>query len=183
MDTTKLQSALIDAGCTSIPFNVGGVNHSQAIADLPDATILRVLAYGKRMMNDYVNSAKATSDTPVDELSAGWITRAKEGTLGASGTTRASMSPMQKAITGIVVDYLRASGTKANEARKEAKDPQKAFEGLLRDKLAMAQGIHEAAVTDDQITEAMNKNWPKVEAQAAKVVEASRGLDIDIDID
>jgi len=181
MDTSKLQAAIIEAGCDSIPFAVGGQDHSQSIHTLPDATIIRVLMYGKRMMNDYVNSAKATSDTPVEDLATGWVTRAKEGTLGASGTTRASMSPIAKAQRDIVIDYLRASGIKANEARKMCKDLQAAFKDLLRGKLAMAQGIHDAAVTDDQLNLAFEANWQKVVSQAERIVNTSK-LDIDINI-
>lgn len=175
---TDLQAHLDALGCHSIPFNVGGKDYSQSIFDMPDATIIRVLAYGKRMMNDYVNSAKATSDTPADELAAGWIKRAKAGTLGAGGGSRTSLDPMQKAIREVVVEYLKASGMKVNEARLAAKTPEKAFERLLATKLAMA--TEDGVVTDDQIATAFDANWPKVESAARAIVDASAGLSIDL---
>lgn len=183
MDTSKdntltaLQAALIDAGYHVIPFHTATHDYGMDIKDLPDATILRVLTYGKRMMNDYVNSAKATSDTPVEELAAGWVERAKAGTLGQGGGTRQALDPMGKAIKEIVVDYLRKSGMKANEARKLAKDPAQAFSDMLADKITSAQGM---PAMDDQVQAAFDKNWPKVETQAQAIVNATTGLSVDI---
>ncbi len=180
MDTkthTDLQAALIATGTTRIPFATGGEDYSTHIEHLPDATIIRVLMYGKRMLNDYVNSAKATGDKDAETLAGEWLTRAKDGELGASGTTRASQSPIEKAQRDIVVDYLRASGMKANEARKAAKNPQTAFKALLGEKITLATG---SPASEADITTAFKTNWIKVETQAARVVEASRGLDIDI---
>ncbi len=174
---TQLQTALMDADCASIPFATGGEDHTTAITSLPDATIIRVLMYGKRMMNDYVNSAKATGDKDAETLSAEWLARAKAGELGASGITRASQSPLEKAQRDIVVDYLRKSGMKANEARKAAKDPQAAFKTLLEEKITLATG---SPASEADITAAFETNWVKVEIQAARVVEATQGLDIDI---
>jgi len=177
MSNTTLQQAIIDAGMTAIPFGTTEKDYSIPVAELPDATLIRVLQYGKRMFNDFVNSAKATSDTPVDELAAGWIERAKAGTLGQAGT-RQTADPYIKAQRDIVTGMLRQLGVKAVDARKAASDPQKGFVDVLAAKIKMATG---QPAPSDAITAAFDANWPKVQAEAERMVAASRvSLDLDV---
>lgn len=54
---SKLQEAVQNAGLSGLSFfnQKGNIDETVAVSDLPDATLLKLLAYGKRYFNDRVN--------------------------------------------------------------------------------------------------------------------------------
>jgi hypothetical protein len=179
VNVSKLQTALIKAGVESIPFHNGGVDYPLAVKDMPDATLVAILNYGKRMFNDYVNSAKHAGGE-AEEAAEGWIVKAKAGALGGrSGGAR--LSPLLKAQRGIVVCWLREAGWDAKEAVKAAKNPQQGFKAMLALQIARGKGIAVSAVEPELVEAAFEKNWHKVEAKAQVLLETTTGM-IEIDL-
>lgn len=174
-----LRAALIEAGVKTIPFSNGGTDYPVEVEDLPEATLLRIFDYGKRIFNDAVNGAKhqgKEADTAAKE----WLDKAKAGTLGSrSGGAR--LTPYTKALREIVRDYLKAAGWDAKEAAKDAKDSENAFCKMLELQIARGKGIPAADVTAEDVEAARAKNWPKVEAKAKAMADlATGGLDIEL---
>ena len=174
-----LQDALIAAGRESIPFANGQTDYPVDVADLPEATLLKIFDYGKRIFNDSVNSSKHQGKD-AGEAAAEWMTKAKAGTLGTrAGGAR--ISPIEKAIRGLVVDYLKAAGWDTKTAAKDAKEPKLAFGIMLGLQLARGKGIPVKDVEDADIQTALAKNWPKITERAEAMVAISTStLDIEI---
>ena len=174
-----LQDALIAAGRTSIPFANGQTDYPVEVSELPEATLLKIFDYGKRIFNDSVNSSKHQGKD-AGEAAAEWMTKAKAGTLG-SRAGGARISPIEKAIRGLVVDYLKAAGWDTKTAAKDAKEPQDAFKTMLGLQIARGKGVPVAEIGADDINTAFDKNWPKLAAKAEQIVAlASTSLDIEI---
>jgi hypothetical protein len=134
-----------------------------------DAGKAYVIAYGlKQSLNDSAASAKDESDAvkKSDARFAGIM----DGTVRAGSGGGAPLSPMEKALREVVGQYLRAIGTKAAEATKAAKDPRAGFALVVESKLKAAGKTADA----DAIEAAVVANWPKIEAQATKIAEASK---------
>ncbi len=174
-----LQDALIAAGRKEVPFSNGGTDYPVNVEDLPEATLLKIFDYGKRIFNDSVNSSKHQGKD-AGEAAAEWLAKAKAGTLGTrAGGSR--ISPIEKAIRGLVVDYLKAAGWDTKTAAKDAKDPEAAFDKMLELQIARGKGIPASEVTAEDVDKAAMKNWPKLVAKAEQIVAlANTSLDIEI---
>lgn len=185
---TELQSALINAGMETITFTAGESEHEIPINKLPDASLIRILQYGKRMFNDYVNSAGHAAEPKdgesLDEAKARgkaeavetWIKKAQDGTLGQAAGGRSRISPLEREIRNIVESYLRQDGMKATDAKKATKKPEKAFRGYLQLKLKAAG----KKGTSSEVDTAFEKNWPKIESQAQAILDQQKANDIEI---
>lgn len=187
----ELQQAIINSGLTELEFTSGDRKETVRVEELPSATLIRLLTYGKRAFNDYVNSA-ANAAEPAEgqsqdeakeaartEAADTWLQRARDGKLGeAQGGGRTRLTPLEKEIRAIVEEYLRQGGMKAGDAKKASKQPRDAFAGYLGHKLAVAKG--EGNVTEEMAAEAFDRNWPKVEDQARKRLALAESVDIDI---
>lgn len=179
MKSTKLQQALIDAGMTELAFHNGGTDYPVKVGDLPDASLVAIIAYGKRMFNDHVNSAKGQGKDP-GQVADEWLTKARNGELGTrAGGAR--VSPYTKALRDIVAEYLKAAGWDAKEAAKDAKKPEDAFKTMLALQIARGRGVPVADVPEEDVAKAHEANWPKMEKRAQAMVDALSG-DLDIDL-
>jgi hypothetical protein len=176
---TSIKAALINEGVTEIAFTNSGTTYPVNVEDLPEATLLRIFDYGKRIFNDAVNGAKHQGKDP-EQAAKEWLKKAKAGTLGTRTGGGARLSPLEKEQRGIVEEYLKAAGWKAADAKKEAKDPRKGFKTMLALQLAKGKNIPLNQVEVEDIETAFGKNWPKVEKMAQQRIDMAQDLDFDM---
>lgn len=178
-DNNTIRAALLQAGRDEIAFSNGGKDYPTKVEDLPEATLLKIFDYGKRIFNDSVNSA-AHQGKDKEAAAKEWLDKAKAGQLGTrAGGSR--ISPLEKAIRAIVKDYLMAAGWDAKTAAKDVKEPQAAFTEMLGIQISRGKGVPVNQVDAETIEAAFDKNWPKVEEKAAAVVALQADtLDIEI---
>ena len=145
---TALQTALIALGFTSIQFKHDGTPCHRAIADSPDVSIVRVLRYGKRMLNDAANGA--TDKVKARDL---FLRKFDEGKWGS--VIRA-MDPYQTALHDQIVSLLRQTGMKAKDANELAK---KDIDAAMTGPLKMAPNQVEAIKTHCKAIAAMTLDF------------------------
>ena len=178
-ETSKLQNALIKAGLLSVTFTdvKGGTDYTVETTQLPDITLIELLRYGKRKFNDSLNSSSTDNR---EEWSTEWIDKAQAGTLG-TGSGGSRVSPLTRELREVVLDYLITAGYKVGEARKLVKDPRSGFVTYLTDVISTKQSIPANQVDPLTIEDLMGRNWPTIEAQAQKRLDA-KAPDTTLDI-
>ena len=180
METTKLQSALIELGIESLSFTVAKKPHNVAVADICDAGLLAVLAYGaSRKVNDTVNSARKSEGDAFDEASTitDTLERIKKGTIG----TRQGVDELTKELRLIVSAKLKTLGWKSEPIRKAVKDPAVGFRAFLTEYIAKAKAMEVSQVSLETVDIVFANNWPNLVAKAEATIKA-RGLELEIDV-
>lgn len=136
---------------------------------LPEASREYIIRYGLRQsLNDSVAGAEAKSDEAFKRAEARYQA-ILAGTIREGSGGGAALSPYERALRQVVVDYLKSIGTKGGDATKLARTPRMAFELVLEAKLKAADKPHDKAAIDT----AYARNWPKVEAQAKAIASAA----------
>lgn len=136
---------------------------------LPEASREYIIRYGLRQsLNDSVAGAEAKSDEALKRAQARYD-GLLDGTIREGSGGGAALSPYERALRQVVVDYLKSIGTKSGDAAKLARTPRMAFELVLEAKLKVADKPHDKAAVDA----AYDRNWPKVEAQAKAIAAAA----------
>jgi len=162
MNTTNLQGALIEAGITALTFNAtaSGITRTIPVQEIPDESLIRVLQYGKRLFNDTINRSK-DGDKPTSDTAQEWFAALKTGTLGEASGPRGN--PLETAMREVLVAILRGQGLKAKAATEAAKDMDAT---LLKLSKGDANRMREAKA--------------KIEAKAKEIMEARKGIAIEI---
>jgi len=155
-------------------FVSGDMTFEVPTADIPDASIIRLAMYGRRMFNDSVNGAvHAAKDKPHAErpshesVATDWLKRLTEGTLGDGRGGAARLSDMEKELRTLVQSFLvNDCGYKVGQATKLM---SQGAETVFRSVVAKELGAGGAAATDA---------WTKVEAHAKKILASRPSLDL-----
>lgn len=159
----------------TLEFTIAGETHTIRAEDLSPDALVGLLMYGRRKANDTFNSAKG-GDSPLTAEQV--IEKIRKWDFGSSGPR---VDAYTKALRDVVKEYLTVAGFKGKDATAEAKNPQKGFETALTHILAAKDGIPVSQVNGNDVIAAMDKNWPKVEAKARKIVEVAKvATDLDI---
>ena len=159
--------ALVEGGAT-LTFRVPKAEWTRQIAirDLPLGTILKCLEYGAmRLINDRVGGESMTGDKLAEAL-ATLETRIHEGDW-ADASER--LSPMDRAVRDVLTAALKATGLKAADAAKDAKEVDTAVATLAQRRFAA--GKH------DSLEAAVDYIAATVEAKAREMVAAKGKAD------
>ncbi len=164
---TALQTALIDAGLNTFQFHNDGVDYPVKVTDLPDASLVRIARYGKRVLNDVVNSTASRSDKTKATICKEYIAKLVNGEVG-SGGGRARISTLERALRNVVGTYLVAAGVSNKDAAQLCKEPEKGFRLYLTKR----------GLKGDKLEAAFTKHWSTVQAKARAFV-ALEDFDLD----
>lgn len=129
-----------------------------------------LLAYGLKQSVDDAGAAP-------DKAKAGSEARLKallSGEVPSGGGAR--LNPVERELRDIIGAMLRQAGVKAGEVAKMVRDPEAAFESVIRGQLARKLKIAESAVPADKVAANVERLFPgimaKAEARAADRADA-----------
>lgn len=159
----------------TLNFNIAGTMFPTSVDEFKPEALAGLLEYGKRKANDVFNSAKG-GENPLTPEEV--IEKILEWDFGSGGLR---VSPLIKAQREIVKGYLTNTGMKSKDATSHSKDPVKGFKMALGLIIAGKRSCGLNNVPGEDIQDAFDTNWPKVEKQAEAIVEATNlGSDLEI---
>lgn len=105
---TNLTQALKDNGLNQLVFKSDCLGHTATLAveDIPDSSIIALLQYGTRKINDQFNSGKTKHGQTLEYFET-LLEAVKNGTLAERKS--GGLSTDDKAIRGLILDWLRGT--------------------------------------------------------------------------
>lgn len=114
-----MQNLLKQNGINSLVFNAKSIDYSVEVAveDIPTNSLIHLLQYGCRKINDQFNSGKETNGATPEYFDT-LIKNLKDGKIGERRAN--GLSSDDKAIRDLIINHLRAKGA-TSETIKECK--------------------------------------------------------------
>ena len=129
-----MQNLLKQKGINSLVFNAKSINYvvEVAVEEIPTCSLIHLLQYGTRKINDQFNSGKETNGATPEYFNL-LIQNLKDGKIGERRVN--GLSSDDKAIRELIINHLRAKGL-ASDIIKECKslNPEQIVDKIWEDK-------------------------------------------------